>query len=315
MPLWYVVRRVPLGQVGAALAAQARSSCLAGLATQLSVRAVNALRIRIIARSQGAPLSYQAILTALFTTAFYGLMLPGSLGAGAATLVKYVGLGATFAAALASMIVNRLLDTATIVALGLTFWGLDYRDAADAGQRHLAMAFLVLGPVLLGAFHLILFGRPRALRFVARALKRLELARRGAIGRAFENVVEQCAAAGNLPARDAVAVGALSIVKDLLAILVAYCFARATNVDLAFATVAWMQAIVSLLVLLPISLSGLGVREGALVLMTARHGVAAPLALTWSLLIFAGSLWVATIGGLIEAKGLWYRRETRASRD
>ncbi len=139
--------------------------------------------------------------------------------------------------------------------------------------------------------------------------------RRGAIGRVLANVIEQCAAAGNLTARDAVAVGALSIAKDLLGILVAYCFARACNIDLAFATIAWMQAIVSLLVLLPISLSGLGVREGALVLMTARHGVAAPLALTWSLLIFAGALFVAAIGGFIEAKGLWRRPETQASRD
>ena len=107
----------------------------------------------------------------------------------------------------------------------------------------------------------------------------------------------------------------LSIIKDLLEVLVAYCFARACNIDLAFITIAWMQAIVSLLILLPITLSGLGVREGALVLMTARHGVTAPLALTWSLLIFAGTVAVAAIGGLIEAKVLWRKTGTRASPD
>ena len=252
---------------------------------------------------------------ALFTTAFYGLMLPGSVGAGAATLVKYVGQGATFAAALASMIVNRLLDSATIVTLGLAFWGLDHRDAADAGQRQVAMALLVLGPILLATFHLILFGRTRALQRVARALEGLEIARRSAIGRTVVNVTAQCAAAGNLSPRDAAAVSVLSIIKDLFEVLVAYCFARACNIDLAFITIAWMQAIVSLLILLPITLSGLGVREGALVLMTARHGVTAPLALTWSLLIFAGTVVVAAIGGLIEAKLLWRKTGTRASPD
>ena len=301
--------------MGAALANASAALLLAGFITQLAVRAVNALRIRIIARSQGAPLSYRAILAALFTTAFYGLMLPGSVGAGAATLVKYVGQGATFAAALASMIVNRLLDTATIVTLGLAFWGLDHRDAADAGERHVAVALLVLGPVLLATFHLILFGRTRALQRIAGALQRLEFARRSSIGRAIVRVTEQCAAAGNLAARDAAAVSVLSIMKDLLEILVAYCFARACNIDLAFVTIAWMQAIVSLLTLLPITLSGLGVREGALVLMTARHGVAAPLALTWSLLIFAGIVVVAAIGGLIEARVLWRGPGKRASPD
>ena len=169
---------------------------LAGFVTQLAVRAINALRIRIIARSQGAPLSYRAILMALFTTAFYGLMLPGSVGAGAATLVKYVGQGATFAAALASMIVNRLLDSATIVTLGLAFWGLDHRNAADAGDRQVAMALLVLGPLLLAAFHLILFGRTRALQRVARALEGLEIARRSAIGRTVVNVTDAMRSGG-----------------------------------------------------------------------------------------------------------------------
>jgi hypothetical protein len=45
--------------------------------------------------------------------------------------------------------------------------------------------------------------------------------------------------------------------------------------------------------------------------MSARYGIAAPLALTWSLLILAGQLVIAAIGGLIEAGGLW-RREVRA---
>ena len=286
---------------------------LAGFAAQLAVRAVNALPIRIIARSQGAPLSYRAILAALYTTAFYGLMLPGSVGAGAATLVKYVGQGATFAAALASMIVNRLLDTTTIVTLGLTFWGLDHRDAVDTGEQHVAMALLVLGPILLATFHLIVFGRTRGLQRVARTLQRLQFTRRGAIGRTVVNVIEQCAAASNLSPGDAAVVGALSITKNLLSILVAYFFARACNIDLAFVTIGWMQAIVSLLILLPISFSGLGVREGALVLMTARYGVAAPLALTWSLLIFAGTLSVAAIGGLIESRGLWRRHKSQTS--
>lgn len=85
--LAYIVHRVPLGPVKAAIAAARVPLILLGFAVQIAVRVVNAMRIRIIARAQGAPLSFQAILATLFTTSFYGLMLPGSVGAGAATLV------------------------------------------------------------------------------------------------------------------------------------------------------------------------------------------------------------------------------------
>ncbi|HWN06821.1 MAG TPA: hypothetical protein VNO53_06625, partial [Steroidobacteraceae bacterium] len=82
---------------------------------------------------------------------------------------------------------------------------------------------------------------------------------------------------------------------------VAYAFATACGIQLSFANIGWMHAVVAVLVLLPISFAGLGVREGTLVLLGARYGVAAPLALSWSLLLFAGMLFVAAIGACIEA--------------
>jgi uncharacterized protein (TIRG00374 family) len=306
--LWYIAWLIPLDEVGAALANAGAAFVLLGLLAQVSLRFVNALRNRIIARAQGAPLSYRAILTTLFTTAFYGLMLPGSVGAGAATLVKYVGHGATLSAALASMIVNRLFDMSTIIGLAMFYWGLEYRNAGSVFEQRIATLLLVLGPVLLIGFHFILFGRTAILQRVDHVSTRLRIATYGAVGAGIAKVIRQCSVAANLSSGNAAAVSALSILKDLFAAMVAYCFALACGLEFGFVTVAWMQAIVSLLMLLPITISGLGVREGALVLMSARYGVAAPLALTWSLLLFAGTLVVAAIGGMIEAKTLWRSR-------
>jgi glycosyltransferase 2 family protein len=299
--LSYVAHRVPLGQVKTAIAAASVPLILLGFGAQLAVRAVNSLRVRIIARAQGAPLSYRAILTTMFTTAFYGLMLPGSVGAGAATLVKYLGHGVTPAAALASMIVNRLLDTCATATLGLVFWGFAHYGQASGGTKALATLLLVVGPLLFLGFHLLLFGRPRVLRSLRTASPRLGLEHRGSVSKGIARVIDQCATAGNLSATDAIAVGAISIVKVVLVVAVAYTFATACGLQLSFATIGWMHAIVAVLVLLPISFAGLGVREGTLVLLSARYGVAAPLALSWSLLLFAGILFVAAIGACIEA--------------
>jgi len=299
--LWYVARLVPLGPVKTAIAAASVPLILLGCSAQLVVRAVNALRVRIIAKAQGAPLSYRAILTTMFTTAFYGLMLPGSVGAGAATLVKYLGHGVTPAAALASMIVNRLLDTCATITLGLSFWGFAHYGQATGGANSFAALLLVVGPLLFLGYHLLLFGRPRVLRSIRTASQRFGLEHRGSVAKGFMRVIDQCATAGNLSTTDAIAVGALSIVKVVLVVAVAYGFATACGIQLSFANIGWMHAVVAVLVLLPISFAGLGVREGTLVLLGARYGVAAPLALSWSLLLFAGMLFVAAIGACIEA--------------
>lgn len=299
--LWYLLRRIPLDDVRRALGSASATLLLAGLAVQVLMRIVNAWRIRLIARAQGAPLSYGAIVSVLFSTAFYGLMLPGSIGAGAATLVKYVKRGATLEAAVVSIVVNRAFDVPTTIAAGLFFWGLDH------GQGALAC----LSPLVLLLFYAAIFGRIRLLQRVSRALQRPTLVEGGPLRRRLGKVLEQVHAVGDLPVADAVAVVVVSIVKELLGVLALWFFARACGIDLSFVTIAWMEAATAILVLLPISLSGLGVREGALVLMSARFGVPAPLALTWSLLIFAGIVCIAAIGGLLEARALW-QREARA---
>jgi uncharacterized protein (TIRG00374 family) len=277
----------------------------AAIALQIVIRIVNAIRIRIIARAQAVPLSAGAILSVLFTSAFYGLLLPGSIGGGAATLVKYVGRGATLAAALASMVVNRLLETLTVVSLGAFFWGLEHRDGPDVLTARIAIILLVSAPLLLIGGHLLLFGRVRLLERIAQLARPYYQKRERILQRGFGAVLEQCAQAGNLTPPAAVGVFSLSVTKELLSALSAWCFAQGVGVDLRFISVAWMQDVVALLILLPITVSGLGVREGALVLVTRPYGIEPAQALSWGVVQFGGLLAMALIGALIEARALW----------
>jgi uncharacterized protein (TIRG00374 family) len=186
---WYLLTKVPLAGVGHVLRVAAPAWLLTGLVLQLIVRIVNALRIRIIARAQGAPLSFRAILSALFTTALYGLVLPGSIGAGAATLVKYVGHGATLAAALASMVVNRVLDTLTVVSLGAFFWALEHHSGTDVLAARIAGILLVAAPLLLFGGHQLLFGRVRLLTRLAHRARRFGWEHKHALLRGLISVV------------------------------------------------------------------------------------------------------------------------------
>jgi glycosyltransferase 2 family protein len=301
--IWYLVTKVPLASVRSTLISASGTWLTAGVSSQILVRIVNAARIRIISGAQNAPLTYRMILGTLFTTAFYGLLLPGNLAAGAATLLKYLGHGASAAAALASIFVNRLLDTLTMVALGLIFFAVDRHSILN--QEGLKIPVMLIGIALFCGGHALIFGPTRILHNAAQFFRRFDNGTFGRIRRGSLNVLDQCARAGNLRPVLVLAVFSLSLLKELLAVTVAYCFARAIDIDLHFVAVGWIQAATSLLLLLPISVSGLGVREGALALMSRPYGVDASDAVAWGLLLFGGLLCMAAIGGALEARSLW----------
>jgi uncharacterized protein (TIRG00374 family) len=299
---WYLLRKVPLANVRNALDGASPIWIALGFALQIVIRVVNAWRIRIIAEAQGAPLSFGAILSVLFTSALYGLLLPGSIGGGAATLVKYVGKGATASAALASMVVNRLLETLTVMSFAAFFWALAQLQTGPARSAQLASILVLAAPLFLMVAYALLFGRARLLARIARWQPFWERRR---LTRGLGAVLQQCARAGNLRATLAASVCSLSVLKELLSALSAYCFARSLGIELPFAAVAWMQSAVGLLILLPLTISGLGVREGMLVLATRTYGVAPAAALSWGLIQFASLLGIVLIGGLIEARAWW----------
>ena len=300
---WYLLRKVPLANVRNALDGASPSWIALGFTIQIVIRVVNAWRIRIIAGAQGAPLSFGAILSVLFTSALYGLLLPGSIGGGAATLVKYVGKGATASAALASMVVNRLIETLTVMSFAAFFWGLAQLQADPARSGYGATILVVAAPLLLVGAYALLFGRTRLLARIERWRPFWERRR---LTRGLGALLQQCARAGTLRATLAASVCSLSVLKELLAASSAYCFARSLGIELPFAAVAWMQSAVGLLVLLPITISGLGVREGTLVLATRAYGVQPAAALSWGLVQFASLLGIVLIGAVIEARAWWF---------
>ena len=95
---------------------------------------------------------------------------------------------------------------------------------------------------------------------------------------------------------------ALGILTHGIGVVAFSLVAGALSLDLSLATIAWTRSAAVLVAILPISVAGLGVREGAMVILLAPYGIGAADALTYSLLAFATTvLSVGLLGGLIEA--------------
>lgn len=79
-----------------------------------------------------------------------------------------------------------------------------------------------------------------------------------------------------------------------------YFLALSLNLNLNLVESAWLFSIVSISVLLPISFSGLGVREGVVVSSLYKIGIDSPSALSLSILIFLVGIITSLVGGIFE---------------
>jgi uncharacterized protein (TIRG00374 family) len=92
---------------------------------------------------------------------------------------------------------------------------------------------------------------------------------------------------------------AVSLVFNVLLIAVNYLIALSLGLEIPLWYFLLFIPLISFLLVLPISLSGLGVREGGYVYLFAQAGVSAPLALAMSLLFYALNVATGLIGGVL----------------
>ena len=102
----------------------------------------------------------------------------------------------------------------------------------------------------------------------------------------------------------------LSAIVQVANAALVWLIAQGMGIAVPFGYYAVLVPMVSLLTLLPISVNGMGLREGATVLFLAPWGVADGTAVTLALLWFATHLAVSMLGGLVYLFGHFAKPDT-----
>ena len=89
-------------------------------------------------------------------------------------------------------------------------------------------------------------------------------------------------------------------------------FSYAIDLDVTHITLGWVRSFTQLVNLIPISYSGLGIREVSLIVLLKPYGVTEIAIVSLSMLWFSGLLFAAVFGGLIEVQAFFSRRRGRA---
>lgn len=259
---------------------------------------VKAVRWRGILRSQAVELGAGPAFLAYLGSLFVGFATPGRVGDFVKAVHVYRDCHVSSARAFSSVLADRLFDFCALVVVGgAALWAVTVR-----GTAVLALA----GSALLVAVPLGLLLNDRTFGF----LRRLP----GFPGRAGD-AVRRLLGSGSWLEDLRASLRELAWPRLLVAtgwtaaayaIFFGQCYllALAVGIRVGFIPVSYAVALGSLVTLLPVSVSGLGTREAAMVAYLSALGVLPEAALGLSLLIFA-TFYVA--GGLMGAVAWWLK--------
>lgn len=273
-------------QVHEALARARGGALLAGLLALLPTLPIAAWRWQRCARAGEVRLPYGFFARATWAASFGGQLLPAGVGMDALRMAYLVHRGVGWLAGLHTLLLDRVVGVVTLVAVMAA--GLPLIWPALPATLHLVSLAIVAGAIA-GLLLLWGLGTGPVRRRVGPAGKRARLL-------ALVLAVRETLLSRQVPAA-VLASAALYAFNTLAVVLIAAALGAPVAYLQVLATVS-MAVFVSLL---PISVNGWGVREGAMVLGLSALGVPAATALAVSVLFGFGNLLVAVPGAFV-----WY---------
>lgn len=285
-----ILLKLDLRSTLAALAGLHWAPLILAIAANLPLFGLKAWRWQSMLRMQGIDYPWRDAFLAFVAGLFLGLVTPGRVGEMSKALYVKQDRGVPVSVGLANVLMDRLFDLYTILVLGTI--GMVAFRVGPAWMRGLialgTLAALLLPPLMLSR---------RLAGLSLAAARRLPLLRR------FDARLTAAAARFQEGLRPLLTA---RLVIPLLLTEVAYglffvqgfLLARAVDVSVSITYLAVCLSVAGVITLLPISISGLGTRDAALIAMLAPVGVDAERTLAFSTLYF---LTFYVIGGAIGA--------------
>jgi glycosyltransferase 2 family protein len=280
--LWDTLRAANVGYLVAALGA-----IFVGLF-------VSALRWKAYLEALELRLSYGTLFRLYFVGTFFNAFLPTGVGGDAYKAMRLGKDKDSMAPAFASVFLDRFAGIVGMAAIGLA--SSVYLIASGAKDRSgtysVPMISLALSAGIIGAAFLLLWGGERL-------LGKGRLIKHEGIGGRVRRAMRQVHAAGRHP--DAAARGYLyGVIFQSLVFTYHVMLGRALGITgVPLLTFASIVVLSSLATMIPLSLNGLGFREGAYIWALGRYGVSHDKALAFALLVLALLLLSSFAGGIV----------------
>lgn len=282
--LGFILSRLDLSELRIARGPRFVAGIAAALVILPVAQSLAALRWRTVLGDGAPPWSY--LIRLYFIGLFFSLFLPTSVGGDAVRMVAAARNMPRSSEVVASVVVDRILGVFALVAYLALGLGLAPEVLTAAGARlgvsfHGRRAWLAIGALGAATLAALLAARfvPGARRWLGEAT---------GVGR---RLLSQ--------PRLALRAAALAMLVQALYILTWIVLAAGMGMHLGADVFLVSVPLVSLGAMLPITLSGLGVREGVWLLLLRPYNLAPATIVAFSLLYFLSMMLVGAAGGLL----------------
>ena len=262
---------------------------LAAFAVYLLGVVVRAYRWQVWLQAQGISLPLHKLTALYFVGAFFTLFLPTGVGGDAVRMVEVAKGSDRKALTASTVLVDRASGLLVLLAIALVSLPFSYRLVTP----EVVTAIVVLNGLGCGAMLLLL--EQSATDALARHVPPLAwLLKRKPVEAIYLSLKRY-------DGLSLVKTSLVSLLFNALLILTNILVGRAVGVEVPLGYFLLFVPIISFLLALPISVSGLGIREGGYVFLFGQAGVSSPMALSMSLCIYAMMVGTGLIGGVIYA--------------
>jgi uncharacterized protein (TIRG00374 family) len=300
--LGFIFWKVPFGEIMRAIQTADIGLILMSLLLVPVMFTLNAAHTKVLADKQIMSLSLGQIIEINLTTIFYGLFLPGTIAGGVIKWYKFSESQGKKSEAFAVILFNRYYDTIILCVIGVMFCLLDN----VARQNTYAISALVMTCLALGLCGLM-GHTPKAIDYLQQMLPQLPF-RADVIRRVLTKVTEAVKQFHNLTKTEFIKITLLIAAKHIIGIITFVLFALAVQIELSFVNLGWIRTSIMIFMMLPISVAGLGIREGGLIIMFQLYDVAPQQAIVFSLLLLGRNIIAGLVGGLLECRRIFRDR-------
>jgi uncharacterized membrane protein YbhN (UPF0104 family) len=295
----FLVARIPLGDLGAALRRAAPAWIAAAAALLLASNVLGAYQWQQLLRAVEIRIPFWKVLSYYHVGLFFNNFLPANIGGDLARVLDAARYGPSRAAALSTVLMDRLIGTLALAGLALA-------TTLPAMDRfHLRLVYLALVVFFVASVVLVwVIFHPVLLPALLRVLGRVGL---GGFRPAFDELAGRLKGFGDRRGLFARLL-AVALVVQFSRIGVHVLVARSLGLGVGLQYFFLFVPLLAVIVSLPISLNGIGVREGAGIVLFGLAGVSRAGAFALQFTTYLVAVAVSLLGGMVFVVRLPRRR-------
>jgi glycosyltransferase 2 family protein len=296
----WILRGADLARVGDVLRSADAGLLLVAFMSYFVGYVVSVARWRVLLAVQGVKPPFAYLYGSFMIGMFFNQLLPTTIG-GDVVRYQYTSAGGRGAAA-SAVLLDRTFGTVALMIFAVAGFALAQDDALLPQTLLQAVAALLFGGLLVLAFAFVAPASPDGW------VRRATLALPGKARAPAENLLAQFAA---FRRRHDVVLAALGWSLVLQCIVVAHYLlvGVALGLDVPLSAYVFIVPLATVAMALPISINGIGVREGVLGYLLGLHGVDASTSLVFAWVLYAMLLAHGLLGGVVFSAVRMWRRE------